>query len=162
MNGSYKVLIVEDDKDTASIEAMTLKKLGFSVEAVHDGNEALPKMKEYKPDIVILDLELPGKNGFQIMMEMLLDAQLRNLIIIANTIHMDAKDDLGFSYYAHYQRTKNEDPMMVNKLQTEGEDQLDLPMAIAELMGQKFGLIPQPLSDYLKKKGKWQSNWEFR
>ena len=156
----YRILIVEDDKDTASAEAMTLEKLGFYVAVVNHGDQALPKMKEWKPDIVILDLELPGKNGFEILQQMFFDQELRNTIVIANTIHMDAKDNLGFAYYAHYQRIKNEEPMMVNKLQTEGEQQIDLPLAIADMMGQKFRVIPKALGDYLKKKGKWNPRWE--
>ena len=49
---------------------------------------------------------------------------------------------------------------MVNKLDTEG-DQFDLPTAIAELMGQKYRMIPQKLGDYLKKKGRWDHRWEI-
>src|SRR4051812_14097322 len=71
----YKILIVEDDEDTAEIEAISLKELGFLVEVVTNGDHALPKMKTWNPDILILDLELPGKNGVEILQEMAQDSE---------------------------------------------------------------------------------------
>ncbi len=148
----YKVLIVEDDEDTAAIAAMTLTKLGFAVESVQDGSKAIPKMKEWQPHVVVLDLELPGQNGLQILQQMFLDPVLRDLIIIANTVHMDAKDDLGFAFYYHYRKMRNQEPVMINKLQTEDEGGIDLPFAIAQMLGQKFGTLPQQLAYYIRKK----------
>jgi CheY-like chemotaxis protein len=157
----YKILIVEDDEDTADIEAIGLQELGFSVEVVHHGDIAIPKMKEWKPEVVVLDLELPGKNGFQILQEMFLDSELRSTIIIANTIHMDAKDDLGFAYYAHYQRIKNEDPVMLNKMAKDDGSYVDLRVAIANLIGQKYGAVPRVLGEWLQKKDPNSMKWQI-
>lgn len=157
----YKVLIVEDDEDTADIEAVGLQELGFGVEVVTHGDHAIPKMKEWKPDVVVLDLELPGKNGLQILQEMFLDSELRNLIIIANTIHMDAKDDLGFAYYAHYQRIKNEEPTMINKMAKDDGNYQDIRVAIANMIGQKFGSVPKPLGEFLAKKDPTGKKWNI-
>jgi len=148
----YKVLIVEDDEDTAVIEAISLKKIGFIVETVGDGNLAIPKMKEFKPNVVILDLELPGKNGLEILQLMFLDPELRDLIIIANTVHMDAKDDLGFSYYAHFQKIKNKEPVMINKLAKDENRHMDLRFVIAQMIGEKFGKVPKKLADWIRRK----------
>src|SRR2546421_1592 len=145
---AYKVLIVEDDDETAQIAAISLRKMGFSVDIVNQGDKAVPRMKEWKPEVVVLDLELPGQNGLQILQQMFLDAALRNLVIIANTVHMDAKDDLGFAYYAHFQRTKGEEPVMLNKLAQDEGKHLDLRYAIANMLGEKFGTIPQPLAEW--------------
>lgn len=147
----YKVLIVEDDEDTAAIEAISLRQLAFQVEVVHDGSQAIPTMKNWKPDIVILDLELPGKNGAEILKEMFLDPVLKELIIVANTVHMDAKDDLGFSYYVKYVETKNDEPVMINKLAVDENKQFDLRRVIAQLIEKKFGAIPPELTQWLDK-----------
>ena len=156
----YKVLVVEDDDDTAAIEAIALRKLNFEVEIVNHGDLAIPKMKEWKPEVVVLDLELPGKNGLQILQEMLLDPDLRNLIIVANTVHMDAKDDLGFAYYAHYQRVKNEEPIMINKIGRDQGKHLDLSYVIVNMIGQKYGHLPQYLGEWLQKRDPAGKKWD--
>jgi len=145
----YKVLIVEDDEDAASIEAVMLREMDLDVEVVGHGDQAIPKMKEWQPHVVVLDLELPGQSGVQILQQMTLDPTLRDLIIIANSVHIDAKDDLGLAYYVHYQRVKNEEPVMVNKLSNKEEK--DLTSLIGIMIGQKFGQIPRPMGDYLDK-----------
>jgi len=147
----FKILIVEDDDDTAAINAISLRELGFLVEVVNHGDLAIPKMKEWEPHVVVLDLELPGQNGVQILRHMFLDPLLRNLIIIANTVHMDAKDDLGFSYYYHFQQARREEPVMLNKMMTDPDQHMDLRLVIANMLGQKFGAIPQALMDWMQK-----------
>jgi CheY-like chemotaxis protein len=148
---SYKVLIVEDDESTAKIESISLKKLGFDVHSIGDGNLAIDKMKEIKPDIVILDLELPGKNGVEILREMFLDPQLRNLIIIANSVHIDAKDDLGFAYYGTFMQSKGQEPVMINKLEQQEDERLNLKHTIYEMLGKKFGSVPQALEEWVRR-----------
>src|SRR5690349_4290205 len=140
----YKILIVEDDESTAKIESISLKRLGFETSVVAEGDKAIPKMKEWRPDIVVLDLELPGKNGVEILREMFLDQELRNLIIIANSVHIDAKDDLGFAYYGSYVQQKGQEPVMLNKLQQGEGVEFNLKYVIYELLGKKYGSVPQP------------------
>lgn len=155
----YKILIVEDDEDTAVINAISLRELGFLVEIVNNGDHAVPKMKEWEPHVVVLDLELPGQNGVQILRQMFLDPVLKELIIIANTVHMDAKDDLGFSYYYHFQQAKKEEPVMLNKMMTDPDQHVDLRYVIANMIGQKFGTIPIPLMEWLKRHHPEDPEW---
>ncbi len=147
----YKILIVEDDESTAKIEAISLKRLGFETAIVSNGNDAIPKMQEWKPDVVILDLELPGKNGVQILRDMFLDPQLRDLIIIANSVHIDAKDDLGFAYYGTFVHAKGQEPVMINKLEQNEGPEANIKFLIHELLGKKFGSVPQALADWVEK-----------
>ncbi|MCB4756246.1 MAG: response regulator [Elusimicrobia bacterium] len=155
----YKVLVVEDDEDTAAINAISLKELGFLVEVVNNGDLAIPKMKEWAPHVVILDLELPGQNGVQILQQMFLDPLLKNLIIIANTVHMDAKDDLGFAYYYHFQKIRHEEPVMINKMITDADQHIDLRLVIADMLGQKYGAIPRPLMEWMKRHYPDKKEW---
>lgn len=65
MNG--KVLIIEDEVKIADAIAYALKREGFSVEAVHNGNDALKKISLFSPEVVILDIMLPGMDGYEIL-----------------------------------------------------------------------------------------------
>jgi two-component system, OmpR family, alkaline phosphatase synthesis response regulator PhoP len=60
------VLIVEDDPDIAALIAHFLQKAGFGSEIVPDGARALVRARESPPDLVILDLMLPGLNGLEV------------------------------------------------------------------------------------------------
>jgi two-component system response regulator MtrA len=62
-----RVLVVEDQRDLASLLAHNLRQEGLDVRAVEDGNDALPTVRSWQPDLVILDLMLPGMDGFEIL-----------------------------------------------------------------------------------------------
>ena len=61
------VLVVEDQRDLASLLAHNLRHEGLEVRTVEDGREALPTVRSWQPDLVILDLMLPGMDGFEIL-----------------------------------------------------------------------------------------------
>jgi two-component system response regulator MtrA len=62
-----RVLVVEDQRDLASLLAHNLRHEGLDVRTIEDGREALPAVRSWEPDLVILDLMLPGMDGFQIL-----------------------------------------------------------------------------------------------
>ena len=62
-----RVLVVEDQRDLASLLAHNLKQEGLDVRTVEDGREALPTARSWRPDLVILDLMLPGLDGFEVL-----------------------------------------------------------------------------------------------
>lgn len=62
-----RILVVEDERDLAGLLAMNLEQEGFEVRMVHDGREALPLVQAWAPHLVILDLMLPGLNGFEVL-----------------------------------------------------------------------------------------------
>lgn len=146
----YRILIIEDDIVTAELNAISLQKMGLFVHVVNQGNLAIQEMKKWKPHAVVLDLELPGQNGVEILHEMNLDAELRNTIVIAHTIHNNANDSLGFAFFAQYQRTKNEEPMIIEKVEKAMGGWLNLRYALAKRLGEKFGSIPKALSDWIE------------
>lgn len=61
-----KILIVEDDAEISRLTAMYLEAEGFESRIINDGGEALAAIKEYQPDLIILDLMLPGVSGLDI------------------------------------------------------------------------------------------------
>ncbi|MBA4318988.1 MAG: response regulator [Flavobacterium sp.] len=65
-----KILIVEDDKFLTRILSLRLEKSGFEVEPSFDGEDALEKIKKEEPDLIVLDLILPKKDGFEVLEEL--------------------------------------------------------------------------------------------
>lgn len=68
--GSRQVLLVEDDARLATLTANYLRQNGFEVALQHDGDLVLDQFRCLQPDIVILDLSLPGKDGVEICAEL--------------------------------------------------------------------------------------------
>lgn len=65
-----KVLIAEDDKFLANAYRVKLTKAGFEVKIVSDGEEAVTILPTFIPDILILDLVMPKKDGFMVLADM--------------------------------------------------------------------------------------------
>ncbi len=66
---TYKLLIVDDEKDIVETLQSRLHKEGYEIVVAFDGEEALLKVKNDNPDIILLDLMLPKRNGFDVLKE---------------------------------------------------------------------------------------------
>ena len=62
---AFRVLVVDDDSDMLALLAMHLHKEGFAVETASDGETALVKVHESPPDLILLDVMMPGMSGFE-------------------------------------------------------------------------------------------------
>ncbi|MEG0191264.1 MAG: response regulator, partial [Lachnospiraceae bacterium] len=69
MVNKQKVLIVDDDENIAELISLYLSKECFDTKMVHDGEEALIVFDSYVPNIILLDLMLPGIDGYQVCRE---------------------------------------------------------------------------------------------
>lgn len=67
---SKKILIIEDDKILAELLEKKLKNAGFEVTLAFDGEEGLASLRANKPDLILLDIVMPQKNGLELMEEM--------------------------------------------------------------------------------------------
>jgi DNA-binding response OmpR family regulator len=79
------VLVVEDDADIAALIAHFLEKTGIASEIVSDGGRALARAKESSPDLVILDLMLPGLSGLEVCRALRADDKTAMLPIVMLT-----------------------------------------------------------------------------
>src|SRR3989344_2718037 len=81
-----KVLLVEDDIFLSSLLKNRLQKEGIEVLLAKDGKEALNILKSTKPDLILLDLILPEKSGFEVMGDMRSDPQFQEapIVVISN------------------------------------------------------------------------------
>lgn len=69
MIAKQKILIVDDDENIAELISLYLIKECFDTLIVNDGEEALAQFKEYAPNLVLLDLMLPGIDGYEVCRE---------------------------------------------------------------------------------------------
>jgi DNA-binding response OmpR family regulator len=77
-----KILIIEDDKFLRELIAKKLTEEGFVVEEAMDGEEGLRKSKEVKPNLVLLDLILPGIDGFEVLAKIKQDPETKSIPVI--------------------------------------------------------------------------------
>jgi two-component system, OmpR family, response regulator VicR len=64
-----KILVVDDEKPIADILQFNLQKEGYEVQCAYDGNTAVEMVEEFKPDIILLDIMLPLKDGMEVCRE---------------------------------------------------------------------------------------------
>ena len=81
----YKILYIEDQPEMIDLVRLTLRRMGCEVFGVTDGIQGLRMMREIHPDLVLLDLMLPGWDGWQVSQAMQADPELRNLPVILVT-----------------------------------------------------------------------------
>ncbi len=82
---TMKVLVVDDSDVLRKITVFNLKKLGMEVEEAVDGIDGLEKMREWHPDVVILDIMMPRMDGFTVLKEMKKDDSIKDIPVIVLT-----------------------------------------------------------------------------
>ncbi len=87
-----KVLIIEDEKDLAELLAFNLEKEGYTATCSHDGKEGLELAGTVRPDLILLDLMLPGLLGTEICKALRKDQRTSNIPIIMITAKGDEID----------------------------------------------------------------------
>jgi CheY-like chemotaxis protein len=100
----WRVLVVDDNIPSAKTSGWTLEILGFEVKLAHDGEAALRCAAEWQPRAVLLDIGLPGMDGYEVCRRLRADARLADTIIIAQTgwaeeEHRRRTSEEGFDYH---------------------------------------------------------------
>ena len=95
-----KILIIEDEELLYNLLKRKLISEGYDAFVCEDGQKGMDFMKKEIPDLVLLDIVMPNKNGFQVMEEMQKDNRLKNvpIIIISNSgqpVEIDKAKELG-------------------------------------------------------------------
>lgn len=83
--GPKRVLVADDKSTGRELVRTVLEKRGYEVFEARDGIEALDAVQRIRPDLVILDLHMPGLDGFGVIKELRLDARFTKIPIIALT-----------------------------------------------------------------------------
>jgi CheY-like chemotaxis protein len=82
---SLRVLVADDNVDTADTMAMLITTLGHDVRKAYDGPASLEAALDYRPDIMLLDIGLPGLDGYQLAKRIRGQAALQDVVLVALT-----------------------------------------------------------------------------
>jgi DNA-binding response OmpR family regulator len=135
------VLIVEDDRNTAALVATYLEREGFSTLAVHDGRQALEMIRLHRPGFVILDLMLPGTDGWEICRELRKFSDVPILMLTAREEEIDRV--LGLSLGADDYVVKPFSPReLVERVKAILRRSRSVPSRTTTLTGQGLELDP--------------------
>ena len=74
-----KILLIEDDKFISRAYKDGLVRAGFEVDVAMDGKEGMEKIKSDGPDLILLDLVMPVKSGFEVLQEVKIDKELKDM-----------------------------------------------------------------------------------
>ena len=105
-----KVLIVEDDNILSKAIDIALKDEEFETMVAKDGEEALAKVKGFKPDLILLDLIMPKKSGEEVLTELKKDEETKHIPVLITTVKSEheaisrciALGARGYFIKAHY------------------------------------------------------------
>lgn len=94
MTMNERILVVDDDKEIARLLRSYLEQAGYAVLVAHDGGAALHTLRRERPDLLLLDLMLPDKDGWAVTRTIRSDPQLAEMLIIMITARVEDTDKI--------------------------------------------------------------------
>jgi PAS domain S-box-containing protein len=116
-----RILIVEDDPDTVGLFSSTMRKIGFTPLVAANGYEALAMARRYRPDLILLDLRLPGMDGYESLTHLKRDVVTQTIPIIAVSAHASNAEQERNRLIALGASSFLPKPFSINELLTEIE-----------------------------------------
>jgi CheY-like chemotaxis protein len=101
---SLRILVVDDNQDAADSMGLVLERAGAEVEVVHDGFSALDRVERFHPALVLLDIGMPGMDGYEVARRIRARPAFRDVMLVALTGWGQAEDrrrslDAGFDHH---------------------------------------------------------------
>lgn len=101
---ALRVLVVDDSHASAQTMGWMIELLGYDVRLAHDGQSAIETAKDFLPQVVLLDIGLPGKNGYEVCAQMKTLPELQKTLFIAQTgwgqdEHRRRSQEAGFQHH---------------------------------------------------------------
>jgi two-component system, cell cycle response regulator DivK len=90
---SKKILVVEDTEDNRQILRDLLSTAGYDIVEAYDGAEGVAKAAEHKPDLILMDIQMPVMDGFEATRRIKADPALKSIPVIAVTSYALAGDE---------------------------------------------------------------------
>jgi DNA-binding response OmpR family regulator len=115
-----RVLIIDDDPDFVEATRIVLESEDYEVLAAYDGKEGMEKVKEERPDLIILDIIMPEEDGFRVCEAIKADPELAKIPVIILTSLSQRWSEVTFS--------------ITEGLMLEAEDYIDKPVSPTELL----------------------------
>jgi two-component system alkaline phosphatase synthesis response regulator PhoP len=120
MKDKAKILLIDDDKDFVEATKLVLESKPYEVITAYNGSEGLKQAKTEKPDLIILDVIMPVKDGFNAAEELKKDPELNKIPVIMLTSFADRRGETSLS--------------VSQGLTLDTEDYIDKPVAPEELL----------------------------
>lgn len=92
MDEKYRILIVEDEESLLKLESILLTSKGYDVKGVIDGASALKSVNENPPDLVVLDIMLPGIDGFEVCRQLKANPSTARIPVVMLTAKKSTQD----------------------------------------------------------------------
>ena len=124
---AQKILIVDDDPDLVEAVSIILESKGYEVVAAYDGVEGLKKARTENPDLIVLDVMMPNKDGYEVCKELKADEKYRAIPILLLTAVVE---NIPSSKYTQQMG-----------METEADDYVDKPVEPDELVKRVEALI---------------------
>ncbi|MBA7689964.1 Alkaline phosphatase synthesis transcriptional regulatory protein PhoP [subsurface metagenome] len=100
MQKQTKILVIDDDPDLQAAVKTVLESKSYQVVAAYDGDEGLQKVVEERPDLIILDVIMPGKHGFDVCKELKTDPKyyfFSQIPVLMLTVYPDDREKMNLS-----------------------------------------------------------------
>lgn len=88
-----RVLVVEDNELNLKLFCDLLRAHEFVAEPVRDGREAVARAREVMPDLIIMDIQMPHVTGYELILELMADEELRGIPVMAVTAYAGRDDE---------------------------------------------------------------------
>jgi two-component system, OmpR family, alkaline phosphatase synthesis response regulator PhoP len=98
MSKDSLILVVDDDPDLVESVGMKLESKGFRVNKAYDGVEAWEKIKAERPALLVLDVMMPRKNGYELCNEIKNDPKYKEIIVVLLTAVADAVPNTSYTH----------------------------------------------------------------
>jgi len=125
-----KILVIDDDPDVHTVVKKILEPKSYEVVSAYDGSEGLRKVVEERPDLIILDVIMPGKHGFDVCHELKTDEKYHffsNIPVLMLTVYPEDREKMHLS--------------MREGMMMEAEDYLQKPVDPQELVSRVEELL---------------------
>jgi CheY-like chemotaxis protein len=112
-----RVLVVDDEPDVLLLCRVNLEFEGYEVMEAADGVEAMSRVRERRPDVILLDVMMPRMDGWQVLTELKSDEQLRDIPVVMLTAKVQDQDQIrGWSSGASEYITKPFSPLSLSQV----------------------------------------------
>jgi len=125
-----RILLIDDDPDVHTVVKKILEAKAYEVISAYDGFEGLRKVVDERPDLIILDVIMPGKHGFDVCHELKTDEKYHffsNIPVLMLTVYPEDREKMHLS--------------MREGMMMEAEDYLQKPVEAQELVKRVEGLL---------------------
>ena len=103
----HRILIVDDEPNIVLALELLMKREGYEIHTVDDGQKALDAVREFRPDLIVLDIMMPKMDGYEVCQLIRADASLKDVYIIMLTAKgREVEKEKGMALGADYYITK--------------------------------------------------------